>query len=344
MNRIMSASLKGFSQSTQLALNCLLSRVLPISAVAVRMSSTRITPRRAILYVPGHDLRKIQKVKSLDVDCAVLDCEDGVAYSKKNEAREVICQTLQNLDLGRSEYAARINSVDSGLAEKDLAAILTAQRLPDTVMVPKVETVWHIKWIGEKISHYLKGSDLSRKLNLVIFVESAVGLLDLREICKTAIEMSSSCPFTLDGVVFGSDDFCADIGASRSTEAMEVLLARQQIIVIAKSFRIQAIDMVHINYKDVAGLKKQAEEGATMGFTGKQIIHPSQVSVVQNAFSPAPEKVEWATELIKLYDEHQRHGKGAFTFRGAMIDRPLLLQARYVVEIAEVLKKDNKGV
>lgn len=297
-----------------------------------------------MLYVPGHDIRKIQKVKSLNVDCAVLDCEDGVAYSKKDEARQMICQTLPNLDFGRSEYAVRINSIDSGLAEKDLAAILTAQRLPETVMVPKVETVNHINWIGEKFSHYLGECSLPRKINLVIFVESAAALLDLREICKTAVEISSSCPFSLDGVVFGSDDFCADIGASRSTDAMEVLMARQQIIVIAKSFRIQAIDMVHINYKDVIGLKRQAQEGAAMGFTGKQVIHPSQISVVQDAYSPAPEKVEWATELIKLYDEHQRHGKGAFTFRGAMIDRPLLLQAKYIVEIAEVLKNDNKAV
>ena len=89
----------------------------------------------------------------------------------------------------------------------------------------------------------------------------------------------------------------------------------------------------HIDYKDLDGLKKYSEEGARMGFTGKQVIHPSQVPVVQSAFSPSEEKIEWATNLIKEFREHEKKGKGAFTFRGHMIDMPLVKQANNIVQM-----------
>ncbi|XP_047482350.1 citramalyl-CoA lyase, mitochondrial-like [Penaeus chinensis] len=171
----------------------------------------RYIPRRAVLYVPGSDERKLKKIPSLGADCIVMDCEDGVALSKK---------------------------------------------FP---------------------------------------------------------------------------------GATRTNEAKELSFARQYVVTVAKAFKLQAIDLVYIDYKDLAGLKVQSEEGAGMGFTGKQVIHPGQVPVVQAAFSPPPEKIEWAKALIQAFEEHQKEGKGAFTFRGNMIDMPLLLQARNIVQLASSL-------
>ncbi|GFY42338.1 citramalyl-CoA lyase, mitochondrial [Trichonephila inaurata madagascariensis] len=296
-----------------------------------------IRPRRAILYVPGHDRKKIDKLNTLKVDCAVLDCEDGVAVNKKIEARNVIKEIAESFDFGKTEFAVRINSIDSGLAEDDLISVLNFKKYPDTLMVPKVESTDHISWINDKMKSHFKCTNDSKKLNLVFFVESAKSLLDLRQICEKAIGLAKSGPFRFEGLVFGSDDFCADIGATRSEDATELLTARQLFVLVAKSFKVQAIDMVHINYKDLPGLLKSCEEGARMGFTGKQVIHPSQVPVVQKAFSPSAEKVEWARELIKLFKEHQKEGKGAFTFRGAMIDKPLLLQAEYIIKMSEQL-------
>lgn len=295
-----------------------------------------IQPRRAILYVPGNDRRKIEKVRSVDVDCAVLDCEDGVAVNMKSEARLTISEINDTFDFGRSEYAVRINSIDSGLAEEDLRAILCGKRLPDTLMFPKVEDINHVSWINDKLTSYLKKSELKHKLSLVFFIESAKSLLNLKEICEKSLNNEK---MRLEGLVFGSDDFCADIGATRSTEGSELLTARQLFVIIAKCFKLQAIDMVHINYKDLESLSKVAQKGAQMGFTGKQVIHPSQVSIVQRAFSPTEEKIKWAKELIKQFETQQKEGKGAFTFQGAMIDKPLLLQAENIIKISEIIPK-----
>lgn len=288
------------------------------------------------MYVPGNDKRKIEKISSIGVDCAVLDLEDGVAANKKTEAREFIENIPADFDFGRSEHAVRVNSVQSGLFHDDVDAVFSSLKLPATMLVPKVDNIDHVHTIYQALD---KKSCSKDPVNVIIYVESARGLLDLRRVCKTAVELSDDSRFPFQGVVFGSDDFCADIGATRTAEAMELLTARQMIVMTTKLFRLQAIDMVHIDYKDLDGLRKHCKEGAAMGFTGKQVIHPGQVEIVQTAFAPSEEKIEWATELIRLFEEHQKHGKGAFVFRGSMIDRPLLLQAQNIVEIAQQIKK-----
>ena len=157
--------------------------------------------------------------------------------------------------------------------------------------------------------------------------------MDLRSILSTASHL-----FSLQGVVFGSDDFSADVGINGryTPEAWELLYARQKIIATCRLFEnAQPIDMVYINFKDLEGLKKQAEQGAAWGFTGKQVIHPQQVPIVQRAFSPSDSAVAWAKELIDAYEKHEREeGKGAFTFRGqTMVDKPLLKRARYILNM-----------
>lgn len=304
------------------------------------MKDAIYTPRRAVLYVPGNDERKLQKITGLDVDCAVMDCEDGVAVNRKEEARTTIRRMLDDLDFGRTECVVRVNSVDSGQMEEDLSVIFRADRLPQAVMVPKVNHPQEIDQFTEKLTAILHGRQLKQKLHLITFVESAVGLINLTEILKRATELSRwEALYDLEGVVLGSDDFCADIGATRTTDATELLYARQKVVTCAKAFKLQAIDLVHINYKDLAGLEKQSVEGANMGFTGKQVIHPGQISVVQQAFSPSTARVEWATELIQAFTQHTQSGKGAFTFRGAMIDMPLVLQARNIVQLAASINR-----
>ncbi|KAK3858470.1 hypothetical protein Pcinc_035334 [Petrolisthes cinctipes] len=303
--------------------------------------SRKYVPRRAVLYVPGSDERKLQKIPSLGADCIVLDCEDGVALSRKNEARSKIRHLLQSreIDFSGKDCSVRVNSVESGLCEEDLREVLSASHLPDTLHLPKVESPDHLDWFADKLKSTLRSHKTAEKMRLIIFTESAMSLLKLPAICQRGIELSEETPFVLDGVVFGSDDFCADIGATRTNEAKELLYARQYVVMVAKAFKLQAIDLVYIDYKDLEGLRIQSEEGAGMGFTGKQVIHPGQVEVVQAAFSPKPQKVEWARELVQAFEDHQQQGKGAFTFRGHMIDMPLLLQARNIIQMASVTSK-----
>ncbi|GAV03672.1 hypothetical protein RvY_14064 [Ramazzottius varieornatus] len=324
------------------------------SAADMNPTSTRHTyiPRRAMMYIPGDDAKKIAKIPTLIVDCPVLECEDGVALNRKEEARQLIHKTLETADWVKErktrglDVAVRINSFQSGLADQDLQSLLSAKTLPTTLLIPKIEGKEELRHTAHILTEKLAGRAGRDPLRLILYIESAKALLSMRKLLKTALKVADESHnlLALDGVVFGSDDYCADIGANRSNEAKEVLFARQYFLTVVKSFQrsLQAIDLVHIDFKDLDDLRRQSEEGARFGFTGKQVIHPAQVDVVQQAYSPAPDKLKWAQEVVEAFTRHQKEGKGAFNFRNAMIDRPLLLQAENIVAYAKLIGQPQR--
>ena len=151
------------------------------------------------------------------------------------------------------DVAVRINSIQSGFAEDDLRSILAASTLPTTLLVPKIEEKEQLRYIASVLSKSLAGRVRGQPLRLMLYIESAHALLRMRELLETALQLAdnSDNSFALEGVVFGSDDFCADIGASRSKEATEVYFARQYFVTVVKSFQrsLHAIDLVHIEFK-----------------------------------------------------------------------------------------------
>ncbi|GLG96388.1 Uncharacterized protein GBIM_03388 [Gryllus bimaculatus] len=301
------------------------------------------TPRRAVLYAPGDDSKKLHKALSLNVDCVAMDCEDGVAVNRKDAARTTITKLLAKgpVSTQTPEWSVRVNSVDSGLCADDISSIFSGSVVPPTVLLPKVDVSEHLVWFANKLSTHLKGKNSDKKINLIIYIESAKAILNLPAICRTAKELSASKPVEPVALVFGSDDLCASIGVTRSEDATEVMYARQKLVLVAKAFHLQAIDMVHINFKDLESLKKQCQLGASLGYTGKQIIHPSQVQIVQELFLPSEKQVIWAQGLVAAFQEHQAAGKGAFVYQGHMIDMPLLRQAQNILQMSAAAKSSG---
>lgn len=281
--------------------------------------------RRAILYMPGDNWKMITKSITLGVDSICMDMEDGVAINKKQEARETIAKALRELDFGSSEKLARINSVGSGWEQGDIEAVLPYQ--PDGIVIPKVESYEQIEWASKIIeSAELKHGWKVNSIRILIGLETAKGILNLKEI--------ASHP-RLDAIIFGGEDFAASIGATRTSDAIELLYARQAVIVACAANDLQAIDIVTIDYKDEANLKRESEFGAGLGFSGKQIIHPNQVSVVQTAFTPSDEAIAYAKRIIETFESSQKEGKGAYSLDGKMIDMPLLKHAQKVLARAK---------
>ena len=286
--------------------------------------------RRALLYMPGDDRRKIEKATTLKVDCVCMDMEDGVAITQKTEARAVIAQAMKELDFGSSERCIRINSVGSGLEKYDLAAAVATD--PEAVVVPKVETATQVRAISDYIEMYERSA---RKpvgsIRMLVGVETAKGIMNLREIAEADRR--------LEAIIFGAEDYAASIGARRTKEGTEVLYARSAVVTACAANDLQAIDMVYIDFRDVEGLRAEAEQGAGLGFSGKQVIHPNQVGVVQEAFSPSSEAIEYAQRVIDAFSASQKEGRGAFALDGKMIDMPLLKNAQKVLDRAKAAGK-----
>lgn len=285
--------------------------------------------RRAMLYVPGDEWNKINKAITLNVDSICMDLEDGTALNRKESARETICKALTELDFGKSERLVRINAVGSGMEISELNAVLPHH--PNGIVIPKIETVDQLNIIDGVISDFeiANGSEPG-EIRILAVVESAKGILNLREIAAHP---------RLDAIIFGAEDFTANIGAKRTANAWEVLYARSCVVITAVAYDKQAIDMVSINFREPITLKIEAIAGASLGFTGKQIIHPSQVNIVQDAFTPSTEEIAEATALVNAFHEHQSAGAGAFEFDGRMIDMPILKQAQKVLDRAAAAGK-----
>ena len=274
--------------------------------------------RRAILYVPGSDPHKMEKGASSAADCVALDLEDGVAENRKDDARGMIRKALMNLEFAGAERLVRLNGFATGRTEADLKAVLEGR--PDGIILPKVESKEQV----ERLDTLLAAAEQhpgagGYRIALLVQVESAMGLLNLREICQASSR--------IEAVIFGAEDFTASIGAVRSRDGLEILYARSAIVTAAAAYGLQAIDMVQINFKDLVLLEAEARNGASMGFSGKQIIHPVQIAPVQQAFTPTDEEIAWAREVVASAKRYQGQGKGAFALDGVMVDAPLVKQA-----------------
>jgi citrate lyase beta subunit len=282
--------------------------------------------RRALLYMPGDDLRKIQKAAGLPVDCVVMDLEDAVAAHCKDEARKVTTSALRSLDFGGSERLVRINSFVSGQAEDDLRAVLPAR--PDGILLSKTTQPADLVRLDELICQAeMEYGWPENSILMIAILENALGIVNLAEICRAGGSR-------LSALVCGGEDLAADMNAIRSRDARELFYARSAVVLHAAAFRLQAIDMVCTDFTDPGLAAQEARAGMQMGFSGKQIIHPNQVGPVQSAFTPDEDEIVYAMQIIRQFEQSIQNGHAAFALDGAMVDLPVVIRARSLLERA----------
>ena len=287
--------------------------------------------RRSLLYMPGIDWHKIEKAAGdLDADSICMDLEDGVAINRKTDARRSVAQALQSLDFGRSERLVRINAIGTGLEGEDLAVVLPAR--PDGIVIPKVESGEQIQWVSDQISALEENQGWHvGAISLLAIIENAKGVVNLSEICVATPRLSA--------IIFGAEDLASDIGATRTQDGWEVFYARSAVVTHGAAFDLQAIDMIHIDFRDPEGFRTEALKGAQMGYAGKQLIHPVQIDLVHEAFTPDDDAIAYAQRVVEAYRAYSSKGTGAFALVGEMVDMPVVKAAQQVLEKAKLVGK-----
>ncbi len=286
--------------------------------------------RRALLYAPGSEWHKIVKAVTLNADSVCLDLEDGVAANRKSEARETVARALRELNFGRSERLARINGIGSGLEADDLAAVVPAR--PDGIVMPKVADAEQVRWASAQIAEMERGQGWEvGAIGILAMIESARGIINLPQI--------AGADPRLQALIFGAEDYSADVGATRTPGGMEVLYARSAVVAAAGAFGLQAIDLLFLDFRDVENLSIEAARGAQLGFAGMQVIHPNQIAPVQAAFTPDDGAIAQAARIVEAHTANQASGTGAFALDGKMVDMPIVRAAERVLARARAAGK-----
>ncbi len=235
----------------------------------------------------------------------------------------------QPTESAQSRIIVRVVETTVALTYMYYYVVLPCNRL-QAVVLPKVESASDVLFVSRMIDALCEGSN--RDVRIIAAIESAIGFLNLREIAETAKDETSKAK--LDALVFASEDFCADIEATRTESANEMLYARSQLVIAAKAFGLQAIDMVHINFRYLEGLKAECEGGRQMGFTGKQAIHPAQIDIINERFAPSTKELDFASRAVLEYDSTTAKGQGACVVDGIVVDMPVYKWAKKIIERA----------
>jgi citrate lyase subunit beta / citryl-CoA lyase len=284
--------------------------------------------RRSLHFVPGGQERMIAKALTLPADGLILDLEDAVAPDLKAQTRPIVRRWLTELDFGPRERWVRMNPIATGLGVADLEETIAGR--PEGYVVPKPRhagDVREISQILDRLEHQHQLPHGSTRL-VLIATETPEGLLNIRDVAAASPRIVT--------VSWGIEDLGAAMGLPRVRDEQGRYLdipryARVMCAIVASATGVQALDTVYTDIADLAGLRRECDEGVAMGFTGKISIHPSQIEVINDAFTPAPAVVAEAHELVAAFAEHEKRGVFAFRFKGQMVDMPHLTRARKII-------------
>lgn len=284
-------------------------------------------PRRSLLYIPGNNPGMIQNSAIYGADGVLLDLEDSISIAEKDSARKLVKYALKTLDFGSVERVVRINGADTPFFLADLEEIVPAR--PDAVRIPKIESPDDVRAADEVISRIEEENGLEPgSVRIHAMLETARAIVD-----APAIAASSK---RLIGLTIGGQDLAADIGVRVTREGTELLYARGAVVMAAKAFGLLAFDTVYTDIDDEAGLREQAKLAVSLGFSGKAAIHPSQIAIIHEAFTPPAKEVRRAARIVRGAREAEERGLGVVAVDGRMVDAPVVAQALRTLELARL--------
>ena len=280
---------------------------------------------RSFLFVPADSEKKLAKGLESGADAVILDLEDSVAADRKGAARTLAHDFLKrHADTAkRPGLVVRINALDTGLTDADLDAVVAGR--PDAILLPKAEG-------GAAVIHL--DAKLTAREALHGLSDGAIGIIALATETAAALFVCGTyrdCSPRLAGITWGAEDLSADLGAETNRDGAgrftsPFWLARNLSLAAAASARVQPIDTVYADFRDLAGLRQEAEEARRDGFTAKMAIHPAQVPVINEVFTPTAEAIENAQAVVAAFAAAP--SAGVVAIGGVMYDRPHLTRAQ----------------
>ncbi|MBR5689575.1 MAG: citrate (pro-3S)-lyase subunit beta [Prevotella sp.] len=295
--------------------------------------------RRTMMFVPGNNPGMMQDAFIYSPDSIMLDLEDSVTMAEKDAARLLVYNALKTIDYGTTEMVVRINPLNTPYGKKDVEAMVKAG--VDVIRMPKTETADEVREVEAEILKWEEELGCVGRTKIMAAIESALGIVNAYPIAVASKRMM--------GIALGAEDYCANLKTQRTQGdnpnfGLELLLARQTIVVAARAAGIDALDTVYSNLDDMETFRKEVELIKTLGFDGKSIINPRQIEIVNEVFAPKQKDIEKALKIIAAIKEAEKKGSGVIAVNGKMVDRPVVIRAERTINLAiasGVIKKED---
>ncbi|MGQ9707927.1 MAG: aldolase/citrate lyase family protein [bacterium] len=285
--------------------------------------------RRSRLYLAGNEPKFILNARIYQPDGIILDLEDSVPPEEKDAALILVRNALIAVDFGECERMVRINPLPRGLDE--VAPLVRAG--VNVILVPKCEEDDQIQELDKAIDVALKKSGEKSEVYLMPIIETAKGGFNADRIAKASKRIAA--------LTYGLEDYLADIGGMKTGDGQESIWLRSVVINAARAAGIQPIDTVYADVADLDGLRESCRRAKVMGFEGKGCIHPRQVQVVNEAFTPAEDEIQQAQEIVRADKRARAQGKSVAVIGSKMIDPPVVRRAQRLLELAIAAGKLN---
>jgi citrate lyase subunit beta/citryl-CoA lyase len=280
--------------------------------------------RRSVLYVPGNKPRALEKSLGLAADCVVYDLEDSVGPGDKRQARENVIRALAREKPRRQERIVRVNGLKSEWCAEDIAAVKSSAA--DGVLLPKIEA-------AEDVSAYrqLWGDQVPQQ-QLWIMAETAAGILNMRQI--------SIADPAIAVIVLGLEDLALETRIRRTPDRNGFLYAMSASVMAARASGLDVIDGVYPAFRDSAGFMAECRQAVMLGFDGKSLIHPCQVDLCNQCFTPDEDETRRAEQLLAVWDQNRCQGRSVVVFDGRMVEHLHVKEARRVLALAAAARSE----
>ena len=284
-----------------------------------------LVPRRSLLYMPGANPRAMEKAQSLDCDTIIFDLEDAVAASAKSQARSQVLAALTHNNYGHRELVVRCNGLDTPWGVDDLRCFADAPIA--ALLFPKIESTAQIREIKDVLVS--QGSSLP----LWIMIETPTAVLNLQHFAADP---------RITALVMGTSDLVKELRAKHTPSRDNLAYALQQCVLVARHVGKEIFDGVHLDFRNLDSLREACEAGRAMGFDGKTLIHPGQVSVANDVFGYSDDEVTKARAILSAWQNALGHGKGVAELDGQLIENLHAEEAERVVIFADALARRTK--
>ncbi len=281
-------------------------------------------PRRSVLYMPGLNARAIEKAKTLPVDVVIIDLEDSVAPDAKAMARVQVCDAVNKGGFGLRELVVRVNGFDTPYGASDFAAIVESK--PDAILLPKVET-------PDDLRRARKHAPYDCKIELWAMIETPLAICNLKEIAQAAA--STELPLTC--FVLGTNDLIRATRAHGQADRLPLITWLSQTIIVARAFGLTVVDGVYNALSDEEGFRAECSQGRTLGMDGKTLIHPSQIPICNEVFSPTEEEIAAARKIVEAFALPENQGKGVISLDGRMVELLHAEIARHTLAMVDAI-------